>query len=320
VIKIIIIFYLVFFTGLLFSKNNISENHKAIKNIQEIKMKIKSKTNKKKPLMDFVLASAFTTHYGNSSYTKDGKDGSYSASEHKLSLAVPIPIQKNKLFILNGFDFTNLKANNNSPNKISTTDRNFYSFSYNLGIIKVVKKQWTIFANIKPTLSSDFKEDISSEDFIFQSSIFASKISKKNYTYGFGLSYTTRFGRPLLIPILTYIYRTGNWNTKIILPAYISQQYHFKNSKLGFSINLNGNNFNFKNDVSPKLDLDKLSYVRINIGPEYELNIYKMLNLNIHAGITVYNKISSADKKSNEELNLSSNNKFFFRLGLKIIP
>ena len=67
------------------------------------------------------------------------------------------------------------------------------------------------------------------------------------------------------------------------------------------------------------MDLDKLSYSRVNIGPEYEIKLTKKIKLNLNGGLTVANKLDWLNGNDESELDLSPENKFFFKLGLKLV-
>lgn len=282
---------------------------------------IQKQQKKLKPLEEFTFANISYTNYGESEFVKQGQSGKVSFSEMKVSLSYLKLLKNKKTALINSVEFTNLKPTFSEGINASTISRNFYSAAYNLAMVNPLgTKGWSYALGVKPTLASDFKEKLSSEDFILQVIAIFSKRANENFKYGFGVSYNTRFGKRQIMPILQLIYKKNKWEMNTYIPAYISEFYHFKTSKLGLTISVNGNNYNFKNNLAlTGLDLDKLIYSRINIGPEYEIKLMKKIKLNLSGGITVANKLDWIDGDGDSELDLSPENKVFFKAGLKLL-
>jgi len=186
-------------------------------------------------------------------------------------------------------------------------------------LIQVLKNRWKIIAIATPTLASDFVENISSDDFLMQAYFNVSKRATKYFEYGFGFVFTTRFGRPIVLPTITGIYRKDNWSMFAVLPVQLGIYRHYKNSKLGMRYMVNGNFYNFSNNITPSVNLEKVSYSRINLGPEYDVKLFKALHLNLQAGITLRNRLEPQDPSGSVVLDLSTNEKFFFSVGLNVM-
>ncbi len=268
----------------------------------------------------FTIAKASYTYYGVTEFKEDGVTGEVGFSEFRGAFYLPKLLNNKKTILVNGLEFSSLIPEFKSDLTTETLSRDFYSISYNLGAIHFFNNRvWSMTINLKPTLASDFKEKISSDDFIFQGTILVTKKRSKHLKYGLGLSYNTRFGAKQILPILQLVYKTDRWETMIYLPAYISQFYKFTQSKLGLTIGLNGNNYNFRNNSIVGLDLDKLGYSRVNIGPDFETKLSKNLRINLNAGISVANKLDWLDADGDSVLDLSPENKFFAKIELKLV-
>ncbi len=139
------------------------------------------------------------------------------------------------------------------------------------------------------------------------------------WEFGFGLSLNTRFGNEQLLPLLYYYRKKDKWETNVFIPSYIQQFYALEKGKIGISLAIDGNNYNFENTVIPNLDLDKLSYSRVNIGPMYEFKLWGDIYTNIQGGVTIMNKQSWNDQFKEEVLDLAPEDKLFFRIGLKML-
>ncbi|WP_412986796.1 DUF6268 family outer membrane beta-barrel protein [Pontimicrobium sp. IMCC45349] len=271
-------------------------------------------------LEDLVIANLAYTNYGESEFSEGDQDGKVGFSELRFAFALPKLLKNKKTILIHGLEFTNLKPSFSELPNSSSIDRNFYSVAYRFSFINPIgEKGWNYNIGLKPTLASDFKESISSNDFIFQTSVLFSKRSSERFKYGFGVSYNTRFGKKQVLPIVQLIYRNDKWLTVAYLPAYLGHYYLFEKSRLGISLNLNGNNYNFDNNNTLPLDLDKLSYSRINLGPEYEFKLANKLKLNLNAGVTLANKLDWLNNDGDSELDLTPKNSVFFKFGLKYV-
>jgi len=240
-------------------------------------------------------------------------------SEINADAQFVIKIKEKKIYFINRVHFNQF---NNSGKEVSNKKyfhNAFYSIAYSAGIIRIINNKWKLIGILTPTIASCFEKQITKNDFILQSSIIASKRVNRYFEYGFGLSYSTRFGREITIPLVSAKYKKNNYSLIAVLPAYISSFYHFKNYKIGLSMSAYGNVYNTNIDMITSYELDKLGYSRINIGTEFQMKIYKSLHLNIKGGISVKNRFESINKDGNLEISLSGENKSFFCTGLHIL-
>jgi len=274
------------------------------------------------PLEEFVIMNLSYATHGEADIKKNSQIGKVAFSEVRFALAFPKLLKNKKTVLINGLEFTNLNPEFSAETSNgSLVDRNFYSIAYRFAIMNPLgSKGWSYILGLKPTIASDFEESVSSEDFILQASVLFSKRANQYFKYGFGLSYNTRFGKKQVLPVVQLVYKRNNWGTYAYLPAYVGQFYHFRTSKLGVSIQLNGNNYNFANVANTQgFDLDKLSFSRINIGPEYEVKIAKNLRLNLNGGVAVANKLDWLNGSGDSEFDYSPENKIFAKIGLKLV-
>jgi Domain of unknown function (DUF6268) len=252
--------------------------------------------------------------------TKTGK-GEISVNEWRTSFQVAFPLKERNLYLLNRIEYSLFNYNTTKESSNIFLQETYNSVQYSVGLLKVLPKKWQLIINFSPTLASDFNESLSSDDFIFQASVLAMKRPSKNFRYGFGLAYTSRFGNLTLLPLVNLTYKKDKWLTLAVIPAYVSQFYNFSdNSRLGLKVDVCGNLYNVNFEaISSVVDLNRVSYSRITIGPEYQLKIVGDLYLNVRAGIAVRNILEVQGDKLNQELALNVKNKFFFNLGLKIL-
>ena len=279
----------------------------------------KKEITKFEQLSKFPLASVSYTSYSNSRLYSDNHVRETSMSEINADAQFVIKIKEKMTYFINRIHFNQF---NNSGKEVSSKEyfhNKFYSIAYSAGIIRIINNKWKVIGILTPTIASSFEKRISTNDLILQSSIIASKRVNRYFEYGFGLSYSTRFGQGITIPLVSAKYKKNNFSFTAILPAYISASYHFKKHKIGLSMSTYGNLYNTNIDMITSYELDKLGYSRINIGTEFQMKIYKSLHLNIKGGISVRNKFESINKDGNLEISLSGENKSFFCTGLHIL-
>jgi len=275
--------------------------------------------NDYKPLLKFPLVTINQTFYSNTNFDSDQNNVGAKLSEQRGAFLFPIRT-KNNTIIINGLEFTNLRTEYWKSNIIENTQRNFSSIAYCLGLVKPIgNKNWKGVLFLKPTLASDFKEKLSEDDFILQSSLLAIKRINQYSEFGIGLSFNTRFGQEMFIPMFHYVRKKHNWETYTVLPIYASQFFCFNKSKIGVSYHLNGNFYNFHNTITSDRDLDKLSYTRMNIGPEFEQVLFNKISANIKTGVSVGKELKWINKAGLEELDLSPKYCYFITLSLKVL-
>ncbi len=84
---------------------------------------------------------------------------------------------------------------------------NFHILRFNMSYIRPLAKNWSINISLAPTLSSNFKGALSTEDIIYTAFGTVGKqwiTTNKRSSLRFGLAFGTQFGSPLLFPVLSY--------------------------------------------------------------------------------------------------------------------
>ncbi len=292
---------------------------------EDSKKGLETKQNNKTPsqirLTKFPLATTDFLYYPKSNFNTNSGIGKIGMNEYNFSLQYAIPIKKNKTYFYNKIDFSVFSYNVLLESEEVEFHETYKSLNFTIGFIKVLPKKWRLALNLSPTLASDFKDKLSSDDFIYQFAAIAIKRAKDNLQYGAGIAYTSRFGKLTLIPLVSLTYKNDKWLTLTMVPTYISEFYCFnENSRIGLTANINGDYYNVRFDVIPTtIDLNKASYSRINIGPEYRFKIFGDVYLNTGIGIAVRNILAIQNKDLNEEVSLNVDSKYYFHMGLKIL-
>lgn len=260
-------------------------------------------------------------NYSKSNLETDFGSQKIGMNEFRVELRYFAVLKKDKIILVNGINYSNFTFNIEKANFITELSEDFHSLSYNLGLIKILPKRWKLFMSIVPTLATDFGESLTTEDFILQASILATKRSTPFFEYGFGLAYTSSFGVPLPIPLFRLSRKKNNWKTSAVLPVYALQAYSFSdNTQLGIKLSISGNLYNSYLDSSTtSLDLNKVSYSRILVGPEFRQKLLGDFYLNLTSGLVFRNILEFQDNNSNVEIDFDVKEKFFLNVGLKFL-
>ncbi|MDX8341149.1 DUF6268 family outer membrane beta-barrel protein [Draconibacterium sp. IB214405] len=311
----LLILALILFTHVLCAQTTAEDSKKGLNTKNSID------TASQVSLTKFPLATTDFLYYPKSNFKTKSGNGTIGMNEYNFTLQYAIPLKERKLYFYNKIDLSVFSYNVFLESTDLEFQETYRSLDFTVGLIKVLPKNWRLALNFSPTLASDFKDKLSSDDFIYQFSALAVKRAKDNLQYGMGIAYTSRFGKLTLLPLINLTYRKNNWLTSVLLPTYMSQFYCFnESSRIGLSANVNGDYYNVRFDAIPTtIDLNKASYSRITIGPEYQFKLFGDLYLDTGIGISVRNILAIQNEDLKEELSLDVDSKYFFRMGLKIL-
>lgn len=255
---------------------------------------------------DFELFQLQSAHYTKQNLRDASIDGKIGFFEWGAQVNVPQIFKKNKHTILmHKLGYANVTANTEVSlpiGKVESTQY-YHSIIYNLGLIQSLNLSWRLIANFIPTLASDFGEKLSGNDLLFQANALVVNTKNKKIKYGFGLAYTTRFGRQLMIPMGLFKWDAQKFEVDMVLPNKLSAMVNSKKNYFSFGIKagLNGgvfNNSSMFQTVSGTID--EVGYSRLTIGPAIRIRLKDAININLHGGFTVNRRLEFID--SNDEI------------------
>lgn len=240
--------------------------------------------------------------------------------ENVANLAFPIKAKKTYVSVRFVHSFFKLKTDFDNQNfRLNET---YQSFELGGGLIKILPKHWRLITTFSPTLASDFKTKIHKDDWIYRSNILATKRANANTSYTFGVLFTTRFGNPLVLPMLGYTHKKNKWTTNILLPAFASVRKQVWNDMhIGLKMTIESNVYNahlklynFNNN-----QINRLAYTRILVGPEVLLPIYKSVYLQFTGGVSLRNVFETQDQNLNNGISLEAKTRSFFKFGIIVL-
>ncbi|WP_053991562.1 DUF6268 family outer membrane beta-barrel protein [Mangrovimonas sp. TPBH4] len=269
----------------------------------------------------FPLLTLDHFNYPKTSFNTDTDRGEMEINEQRLTMQIAFPLKEKKTYLFNSINYTLFNYHTTFDQSALDIQESYHSIQLSIGLISVLPKRWRLVFNAMPTIASDFHRRLNSDDFIFQVSAMATKRASQNFQYGFGLAYTSRFGNLTIIPLVSLTYKKEKWLTSVILPAYASQYYVFNDKyRLGFKAAVYGNLYNVHfDDIISALDLNRLSYSRITLGPEFQFKLIGDLYVNTGGGIAVRNVFQVQDDDLNTELDLDVKSRAYLNVGLRIL-
>lgn len=260
------------------------------------------------------------TPYSRADYDHNNATGESSLYEFRGFLQAAFPIQKKKTYLLHRFDFTSFRSISENSGSTGELDYRFHSFSIGIGLIKVLENRRTLVGMVTSSVASDFKDPLSTKDIITQATLIGNKRINRRLEMGVGVAYSTQFGRHLVIPLISTLYKNEKWQYAALLPVSLLALRNLgTNHQVGVRASVFGNVYNANTQVTSNFELDKLGYTRINIGPIYQMNFYKDLHIFASTGITVRNQFESIDSSGDREFNLSVSDRYYFNVGLQIL-
>lgn len=270
---------------------------------------------------DFKLAGIHYANYPKAAI-KDGT-GNQEVSFHEFGAFINFPkeLKNDKTALINGFGYGYVEATMYNFPSLTTTEylKKLQVFYYQLIIFHKWSDKWSLLVNLKPTVASDFEQKLSSDDLVFQGGVIAIKTINDKFKIGGGVVSSTRWGSPMVMPIVNLHYNYNRHNLNALLPMNLKYTYSLlpeEKLKLGLQYARNGADFNVYGSEIAKID--KINYSRANIGLTANYQLIKILRLEAYGGIStgrIFNLVDF-DKNVNE---YDSKAAPFFSVGLVLV-
>ncbi|MEL7251637.1 MAG: DUF6268 family outer membrane beta-barrel protein [Bacteroidota bacterium] len=272
---------------------------------------------------DFELLRIQTAYYPNQAIEESLIDTEVGFLEWSGRIAIPQVLKGKRTILVHRLGYSNLRVDTDSNFGSTTMEdtKHYHSIFYSFGLIKILSPQWRLLISLNPTLASDFSDPLSNNDLLFQGSAIAMKTKNTRFQYGFGVAYTTRFGRQLVAPAGMLKYNTPKLALEILVPTVLSVVFNRQQKfNYGLAVNLNGGLFNNtgENPATSAL-IDEAAYSRLNIGPTFAFKLNEALKIDLTGGMAVGRRLELIDS-AEEILDRTPEAGPFFRLGLSVIP
>ena len=272
---------------------------------------------------DFELIKIQSAYYPKQTIKESSVLGEIGIWEWNGQFSIPQLLKNKKTVLIHKLGYSNLRVDiEGSFTNTSVEATNYYhTIFYNLSLVQTLSPTWKLIMNATPTLASDFTEPLNDDDFLFQASAMALKTKSKKFRYGFGLTYTTRFGRQMILPTGLIKYTTSKMTLELLLPNKLSAMFNtHKAFQYGLEARLNGGLFN-NNSETPVVNttIDEAGYSRLNLGPAITLKLKDAIKIDLAGGIAVARRLEFINVEK-ETLDRTPENGLFFRVGLSFSP
>jgi Domain of unknown function (DUF6268) len=275
----------------------------------------------------FQLTGIGYSNYANAKIKNSPTNQAIEFQEFSFFAKLPIKFKNPKTVLLNTLRYGFVQPNiHNSPLFVAAEKKkNLHNVSLSMMLIQNLGKNWSLIAELTPTLASDFEDKLSGDDVLLQSALLASKKLNDKWSLGGGLVYTTQLGDPRFLPALQLRYLHKKHFVNVLLPSFANYLYTLDNAKkwhLGFRLTTNGGNFNVNNQgftqVIPN-SINKLIHSRVNMGAVINIQLTKTILLEANGGISAARKYKFKDT-SKRFYTYNSENGGFFNVGLILTP
>ncbi|MCF2876360.1 MULTISPECIES: DUF6268 family outer membrane beta-barrel protein [unclassified Tenacibaculum] len=253
-------------------------------------------------------------------YSPSSKDFDFNSTEIRAN----IPVKVGKGFITNsiGLDYSVLNYNKSYPFDTKEIET-FYNLSYALSYSYPLKKQWLLTARVNPTISSNLKGSLSSEDLLLNGALLATKRwgnFKKGSVMIFGVAYATLSGKPGVIPFISFRQTLNErFSYGIGFPStFFNYNLNKKNSfrvearQQGFYANLSGSNSPIFNGE----EAQKIQFRNFLANISYSYKFAKGWRAIANAGYSFSNTYSLLDVNKDELYDFDIDNRPFFSIGV----
>lgn len=253
-------------------------------------------------------------------YSPSNKDFDFNSTEIRAN----IPVKIGKGFITNSFglDYSTLNYNKIYPFDTKEIET-FYNLSYALSYTYQLKRQWLLTARVNPTISSNLKGSLSSEDLLLNGALLATKRwgnFKKGSVMIFGVAYATLSGKPGVIPFISFreklnerfSYGIGFPTTFFNYNLGKKHRFRIEARQQGFYANLSGNN----SPVFNSEEAQKIQFRNFLANISYSYKFSNGWRASVNGGYSFSNTYSLLDIDKNELYDFEIDNRPFFSIGL----
>jgi len=275
---------------------------------------------------DFEFIKIQSAYYLPQTIEASAVDGKIGFFEWGVQVAIPHTLKKSKKTVfIHKIGYGNLRVDteaNPGASGMVESEKYYHTISYNFGLIQTLHPNWRLVVNFIPTLASDFEENLGGDDLLYQANAFGVNTKNKKLKYGFGLAYTTRFGRQLVIPMGLLKWNTGKFELDIVLPNKLNIMFKTPKNILSYGLQagLNGGVFNNSTEIpSAGNIIDEVGYSRLIIGPSITWRLKNALHINLLGGMTVRRRLEFIDI-NDEIIDRTPQAAPFLGIGLSFAP
>ncbi len=236
-----------------------------------------------------------------------------------VNLSAPMVLSGGKTVLVNQLSYHrfDLDYNNWDNQQGGNRIENVQGAEYGFTLVRQLSRKWNLTAVVTPGFHSDFQDDLSYDDFNFQSAVIFGRRYSENFSLGFGFAYSLKFGQPLPLPFLTLQWTDGSSSrVDLLLPAYAEFWYlHGPKVEIGLAARVQGSRYH----GSPARYLVENPQMRYSVGtagPSVKLNLSGGLRVVVDGGVTFLRRFEFFDG-DNEQASLNLRQRAFVKVGVQ---
>jgi hypothetical protein len=205
-----------------------------------------------------------------------------------LRASFPLVFAQGRTLVLNSIEYGRLSFDYRNWDYGEGGNQNLkvaHSVEYTSFLMHALSQKWRLIAVVTSGLASDFKGDVSGDDFTFEAVLGAIRQFGKDFSFGLGVAYVRDFGEPLPLPFLAFEWKiTPDIDAKGLLPQSLEVSYGLSPKvDLGLAMKVAGNRYH--GDPSTyDADNPQLKHTIVSAGPTAQIHFSKWLHLNLEGG------------------------------------
>lgn len=221
-----------------------------------------------------------------------------NVSELDAFVRYPIQLKNDKTVLVNTIKYHFVRAPFDDLPSNESFEANLHSIQYDFTIRHKLSDTWLGLVSLRPTLASNFKDGIGTDDFFFQGMVGFKYLASKSMSYGVGVSYINGFGEPKTVPVLLFDYKTNKLNLEVKAPILLNVHYSTKRITYGLEAKLEGGQYHLANDENSGpvvTNNETVKFSRYNVGPTLGWKFDDHSRFEVSAGISLKRTLKAID-------------------------
>lgn len=220
-------------------------------------------------------------------YPSSPLQGSYDSVDVRFaeaSLAFLVPVQRNeRLTTLVGAGYSMVFPASDA----NALDTRLYFIGLQAVTSYRIDERRRLGALLLPAISSTLQDPLAWDDLLTQASMMYTFDRSERLRLGVGAVYTSRFGYPLLLPMVSLRDSTDEHTYELVLPLGLRASWKAGDRwSYGLALTVNGSQYDPARDASFNgLPVDAVHFSRILLGPELKYRLRGPLWLSVSAGV-----------------------------------
>ncbi len=231
---------------------------------------------------DFELFGLEYSYFPDAAVRNSSDSVNINFNDFELSALAPIKASEQLYFLVGGnYRFIDPKSSE------TQIEPNLHFIALRLSTVINFSRDNSLMVTFNPAISSTLNSSLTRDDFLFLGNIIYRKKVSEVFSYAVGAAYTSRFGRPLALPIGALFYRGNKFSLNATLPIEIQATWNpNKQFTYGLKASVNGSQYNLPDGtIIGGVEMNVLNFSGLQVGPEIGIRIKGPLHLTLFGGL-----------------------------------